>query len=227
MSDRSRRNIVIALLALLLATLACAPNIDLPGRLIPDGAQATAEAAASLASSLAETAVAAATSRGAAAIATVQAAGTPSFGSLQSKIEAIRPDEQGNFTVTITEDEVNEAIRLRQLLGNAEIPAQFQSVTIRFSDGHVILRSNLLQPLPAQLEVAFSPMVVDGEVRFQIASASLAGAQVPQALLNTTQGLVSQLLVQGLANLPADVVIENVSVGQGTMTVEGQRGIGP
>jgi hypothetical protein len=227
MTTQGKRSVLLTLAVLILAALACGPSIDLPRISAPEGIEQTAQAAAAKAANVAQTAVAMATRQGSAAVATVRAVGTPDLGGLQQKIEAIEPDAEGNFSVTITDDEVNEAIRLRQLVGETEIPAQFQQVTIQFTGGEVILRSNLLQPLPAQLEAAFAPRVEDGQVRFDIIRATLAGAQVPQAILNTTEGIVSRLLVEGLANLPADVTIETVSVGEGTLIVGGHRGIGP
>lgn len=227
MTAQGKRSVLLTLAILLLAALACGPSIDLPRISAPEGIEETAEAAVNQAANIAQTAVAVATRQGSAAVATVRAVGTPDVGGLQRKIEAIEPDANGNFSVIITDDEVNEAIRLRQLLGEGEIPAQFQQVTILFTGGNVILRANLLQPLPAQLEAAFAPRVEDGQIRFDIVRATLAGAQVPQVILNTTEGIVSRLLVEGLANLPADVTIETVSVGEGTLNVGGHKGIGP
>ncbi|MDX1614866.1 MAG: LmeA family phospholipid-binding protein [Candidatus Promineifilaceae bacterium] len=212
------RQLVLAIVALALAALACGPlNFG-----AADEARETAEAAAERASQLAGTAVALATREGANALATVQSGSAPDLSGVEEGLDQVVP--RGDFTVTVRDDQINRLIRLNQLPEGVRIPSQFQDVSLRFTDGAVVLRARVLQPLNARLVVSLRPTVVDGQARFEVVEASLAGAEVPQALLNLVQSTVSDLVTKGLANLPADVTLRTISVGEGTLTISGSRG---
>lgn len=208
----------IGLLAL--AGLACGPSV--PD--VPEGAVETVQSAGEQAGQVAETAVALATQEGSTAVETLQASGANvDLGALEEKFSNIQPDENGNFSVTITDTELNEAIQraeeLQTLPGNAPVT---QTVII-FTGGNVVLMGNVSQPIEAQLTVSFRPSVVDGALQFEVVSATLGTLEVPAAVLSSAEATLNSTLGQALNALPSNLTLQSIVMGEGTMTISGTR----
>jgi hypothetical protein len=213
--------IFVLIAILLLAGLACGPGV--PDVTVPDGAIQTVQAAGQQAGSVAETAVALATTEGSSAVATLQAGGAEvDLGPLQDKFESIEPDENGNFSVTITDTELNQALQQAQeaqAAGNSPL----QQPVIVFTGGNVALTANVTQPVEAQLTVAFRPVVEDGVLQFEVVSATLGALQVPTAVLSSAESTLNSTLGQAMNSLPTDVTLLSIEMGEGTMTISGRR----
>ncbi len=209
--------LLIGILALV--ALACGPGV--PN--IPEGAVETVQSAGEQAGAVAETAVALATQEGAAALETVQASGVTDLGALGEKFESIQPDANGNFSVTITDTELNEAIRRSQETAGTAGNSTLQDPVIAFTGGNIVLTGNVTQPIEAVLTVSFRPSVVDGVLQFEVVSATLGSITVPAAVLSTAEGTLNSTLGQAISNIPANLTLQSIVMGEGTMTVSGTR----
>jgi hypothetical protein len=236
--------IVVLLVGLVLLGLACnvgGGSFTPPAVTIPAGAVQTAQAAAGTAvvvagtaaaqgEAVVETAVAAgaletaeavaatAAAQGGAAVATVAAAGTPDLSALREKLEALQPDENGNVTTTITDDEVNQAIQ-----ANEGQSSSLDNAAVTFTSSGIVLAGDVTQPVTARLTVTFVPLVEDGVVRFEITQATLGSVNVPAALLDSAEATLNSTLGDALNNLPGGVQLTGVTMGEGTMVVTARR----
>lgn len=210
---------------LVLAGLACGPNIsDVPEVNIPDGAVETVQAAGEQAGSAAETAVALATQEGSTAIETLQAGGANiDLGALGEKFSNIEPDENGNFTITITDTELNEALQLAEESQAASGSSPVSQPVILFTGGNIVVMGNVTQPIEAQLTVSFKPSVIDGELQFEVVSATLGTLNVPAAVLSSAESTLNSTLGQALNAVPSNLTLQSIEMGEGTMTVSGTR----
>ena len=210
---------------LVLVALACGPSVPE----VPEGAISTAQAAGQQAGNAAETAVALATQEGAAAVGTIQAGGQPvdvDLGPLQDKLESIETDENGNFSVEITDDELNQAIQRSQQAaeenaGVTESPLQQSSVV--FTGGNIVLMANVSSPITAELTVTFRPFISNGVIQFEVVSATLGSLQVPSAILSSAALTLNNSLGQAMNSIPSNLTLQSIEMGEGTMTISGTR----
>lgn len=233
--------LLMALFAL--PALACGPGgIGLPDVQVPEGAAATAEGMARDAATavarvtippgaretVAAVGAAAATgvasaAEGGGVIATLEATDfsvdvTVDAEPLQDKIEEARPDENGNIVITVTDEEINQAIDVRQV-NAADLPFTFQDPSVAFTGESVILTGNLTEPMQAQLVAAFKPLVVDGQVQMDLQSATLRGLPIPAQALAPVEQNLNNALRDMTASLPENYVVREVNLGESTMTI--------
>ncbi|MCK5922542.1 MAG: hypothetical protein KAG66_16495 [Methylococcales bacterium] len=161
--------------------------------------------------------------QGADIIATVQASDLNLDG-LQSIFEAVDVDSDGNFTMVITEAQLNEAVALRQTQAadQGEVPA-VQDLHFTLQDGIVTLQGNILEPIESSLLVAFIPSIVDGGIHFTLVSAQIGGITVPTALVDGAESALNSTIGDAITNLPAGFTITAVTVSQGTLVLTGSR----
>jgi hypothetical protein len=210
--------LLVGLLAL--AGLACGPSV--PD--VPEGAVETAQAAGEQAGNVAETAVALATQEGVTAIETIQAGGQSiDLGPLQDKLESIQPDENGNYTVTITDDELNQAIQRSQEAAEGTTEATLQQAAVVFTGGNIVLTANVTSPITAELTVTFRPFISNGVIQFEVVSATLGSVQVPTAVLSSAALTLNNTLGQAMNSIPSNVTLQSIVMGEGTMTISGTR----
>jgi hypothetical protein len=209
---------------LALAGLACGPNLSgVVEVTVPAGAVETVQAAGQQAGSVAETAVALATQEGSAAIETLQAGGTIDQGPLKDKFENIQTDENGNFSVTVTDTEVNQALQQAQQAEGAPNDLPLQQTVIVFTGGNIVLTGNVTQPVAAQLMVVFRPSVVNGVIQFEVVSATLGTIEVPTVILSSAEATLNSTLGEAMNSIPANFTLQSIVMGEGTMTVSGTR----
>ncbi|MDT8305418.1 MAG: hypothetical protein RRC07_05735 [Anaerolineae bacterium] len=220
---------------LLLATLACGVGgIDLPDVNIPEGAAATAGAAARGAATAAAeagiqetvaaaagTVVSGAEAIGGDAVATLQATDFSTEvvvdgDALRDKVESARPDASGAITVVLTDEELNRAVRV-----NPEADGQpaIEDISVQFTGGNVVLSGALTQPLATNLVATFSAAAVDGELELELERVTVAGLPLPSATLAPVETALNQELQRALQNLPDNYSVSSVVIGEGTMTV--------
>jgi hypothetical protein len=230
---RYQRFIILLFFGMLvLASLACGlpgdpADIIAPALETAEGAAQeagnVAQTAAAQAGDLGGTAAAVATSEGSGLIATVKAVASPSVDTLKEKVANIEPDADGNYRVTIGEEEVNTVLRLRQLLSGDIIGAGIQSQEVGFRDGAIMLTGNILEPIPGRLTVRMRPSVVDGRFQLDIVDASVAGQTAPQQTLEAAEGAINSTIGEALEFLPAGVELREITAVNGELTIIGRK----
>ena len=185
---------------------------------------ATAVAVAGEADSVVATAVA----QGETLAATAQSAAGQIPGvdidALKERFSSAQPDENGNVSVTITDDELNQAIQASQAAAAQTGRAiQIQNAQATLTGGNIILAGNVTEPVTADLSVSFRPSVANGILQFEVVSATVGGVTVPPSLLQSAEATLNSTLGEAMSNLPAQVVLQDVIIGEGTMTVVGSR----
>ena len=228
-----------------LPALACSPGgIGLPDVNVPEGAAATAEGMAREAATavarvtippgaretavafgaVAATRVADASAEGGQALSTLQATDfdvdvTVDADQLQDKIADAQPDENGNITITVTDDEINQAVEIREISGGSDLPATFRDPSVAFTGGNVILTGQMTQPLQAELVAEFQPLIVDGQVQVELQRATVQGLPVPTQALAPVEQNLNNALREMTATLPQNYVVQEINMGEGTMTI--------
>lgn len=229
---------------LMVPVLACGTGgIDLPEVNVPEGAAATAEGMARDAATAvarvtvppgaqetaaavgqsAATAVAEAGEGGGEAVSTLQATNftinvTVNTDQLRQKIASARPDENGNVNITITDEEINQAIELKDEAEGSD-PATFQNPSVAFTGGNVVLTGDVTKPIPAELIASFGPVILDGQAQVDLQSVTLRGLPVPPQLLGSVEQSLNNALREMMSSLPEGYVVQEISVGEGTMTI--------
>jgi hypothetical protein len=222
----SKRLFLFWLTLLLLPALACSltdGTVTLPQATVPAVATTGAEVAAT-AAGVAATAAA----QGGSALATAQASDIPapeaSMAALQEKLAAIQPDENGNFSVTLTDDELNQAIQAQLAAAEqAGAPNNIENMQLAFTGGNAVLTGNVTDPIVAVLTIAFQPLVVDGRLQFEVMSAAIGSIQVPPSLLATAEATLNTTLNEAMANMPNNVVLQDISIAEGSMSLSGRK----
>ena len=142
---------------------------------------------------------------------------------LREKIAAIQPDANGQISITITDAELTQAIRAGQQAAATQGHAiSLQEPQVVFTGGYIILTGNVTDPIAAQMRVVFSPYV-DGVLQFEVVEASLGTIRIPPGVLQTAEGTLNNTLTEALGGLPANFSLQAVTMGEGTMTLVGQR----
>lgn len=218
---------------LLLTSLACGISLGEPAEIIPPAVETAEEAArvagiaaqtaAAQAGDLSGTAAAVATTEGSETIATVIAVATPHVDFLKEKLANIEPDADGNYRATLSEEEVNVVLRLRQLITGDILGAAIQSQEASFNDGSITLSGTILEPLPGQLLVRMRPSVQEGRLQLDIEESSVAGQEAPPQALEAAEQAINGTLGEALENLPAGVQLQEVTVANGELTIAGRK----
>jgi hypothetical protein len=148
----------------------------------------------------------------------------PENSSLRQKFANAQPDANGNISVTITDAELNEAIQMKQAAAAEAGQEQvLQGTMVTFTGGNIVLTGNITSPITAQLTVTFRPYVANGILQFEVVSASIGSLTVPTALLSASEATLNNTLNDAMGNLPANYTLQEVLMGEGTMTINGQR----
>jgi hypothetical protein len=233
---QSKRMFLILVTLLALAALACNFSAALPDvNVSPEEMQQAAATAAAMAGQMGElagTAVAQGDQIAATAlaqsgdiVATIGAATPlPGLDPLRDKFNSVQPDADGNFSVSITQEEFNQSLAAREAAAVAAgNPPQFRNAQVRFEDGQVMLLADLTEPVTAPFTGAFRPLVVDGRLQFELLGATLGPLPVPALVLQTASGLVNNAVAEALVGLPNSVVLQTITVQPGLMIVQGQQ----
>lgn len=229
---------------LVLSSLACnagggsvpnPPVITIPAnvdeqaaQLATTAAQAAATAAASVqgvdvaatAQALAETAVSPNTDLAATAQAGITAVPSDSLQALQTRFADVQLDANGSASVTVTDAELTQAVQAAQAQAtqNGQTIA-LQNLQITFTGGNIILAGDVTNPVQAQLTVTFWPYVQNNVLQFEVVSAQLGQINVPPSLLESSEATLNSTLNQAFNQLPAGIALQNVVMGEGTMTI--------
>lgn len=160
-------------------------------------------------------------------IATVQASDfqLPDMQALRERVSALRPDEDGNISFTIGDAQLTQVIQDHQANAtpDGEMP-KVQNLSVQFINGTILLRGDVTDPVQAQLSVSFWPIVENGGLRFQVASATVGSIAVPAALLQTVEGSLNNTLGEAMTNLPAGITLQAITVSEGNLTIMAHQG---
>lgn len=197
---------------------AAAQNLDV------EGLAATAESVAATAEALSGTVVA----QGGDLAGTAEAAATlippvtVDVSSIRDKIGNLQPDENGNYTLVITEDELNNAIVIGEQ-SEAAGQGSIENTAVNFSNGRIVLSGSVTTPVNAQMMVIFLPVIEAGVLQFEVEGATVGNINVPAYLLANAEGKLNTTLGVAISQLPNNVTLTSVTVTETDMTIIGTR----
>jgi hypothetical protein len=230
--QKMNQPVLLLVILLSLTTLACSFSVDLPWDIgAPDVAisqeqvsgaatrtaiaAATAAALAGQAGQIAATAVV----QGDNLVATAVAESAPNMpDSLEAKLAAIRPDADGNYVVSITDEDLAQFFAA-QGGSFSSGDASIENLRINTLPDAVVLNGDLTSPVALSLTARFRPVVEDGRLRLQAVDASAGIFPVPSSMLSLIETGVNVGLGQALDALPAGVRIQDVQLGDGAITL--------
>jgi hypothetical protein len=211
--------IILILSLLMLSALACGFGAKLAEVDETVSMAETAQAAAQQAGGVVQTVAAEAPDQGSVAVATLQSADAPEIDALREKFSNIQPDVDGNYTVTLTDTELNQVLQLQPTLTDPNAQVQLQNALVSFTGGNIVLNARVVQPLAADLSVTVRPYVLDGELSFDLQQASLGSLPVPGPILSVVEGSLNASLDQALNSVPVGYQLVSVTLGEGTITI--------
>jgi hypothetical protein len=148
-----------------------------------------------------------------------------SLDDLKDLFSSVQLNGDGTATVTLTEEQVNQAAENAGTAGDSQgiDTSEMGDFTIAFSGGYVVLTGEVIFP-PGEIKVVFQPYVENGVVLFSVVEASIGELSAPDPLIQITEVILNQILSSALNNVPAGMGIQSISVGEGTLTVVVSRG---
>ena len=241
--NKKQRNVVLVLGMFMLLTLACRFGAELPwnagGQDVQISAEDVSEAATRAAYAAATAAVltdqagdiaATAVSKGSDIVATAQIFPTPDPGvvvvgasALEQKLANIQPDANGNFTLAVTEGDLNEFVAGQTGGGIQTEALNVENVQIGITSEAVKLTGDVKEPVDLPLTVELRPGLLDGQLHFEIISATAGIFPVPSSMLDLIEATANSELTQVLAGLPANLTLQNVQLGDGVLMIMGQQ----
>lgn len=229
--------VLLLLSLLLLFSLACSLGSNLPFGLGGDGeglsqeeiataATRAAEAAATAAAVADQGSQAAATAAAdsvATAEAELNAAPPPSTGtSLEQKLTNIQPDANGNFSVSITEADLNEFVAGQG--GSIDTESlKAQDIQFNITPEYLQLNGDVTEPIALPLDVRLRPVISGDKLRFELISATAGLFPIPDSMLNVIETVANSELSRALISLPSGVTLQNATLGEGEFTVFGHQ----
>lgn len=205
---------------LMLAGMACNLSLNLPGGSEQPDVEVTGEDVIAAATNI-PTVVA----EGAGALATVEALATRPVAVLDEFLGAvIQPDENGDFTLEVTQPAFNEYLATQEaeaLAAGRTWP--LQNAQVVFADGVVTLTGDVTDPIATTLSADLLVGVENGRLQFDVQSATAGGFPIPTAARDTVASGVNSAIGVALQQLPADIVLEQATVGDGIIVIEGRQ----
>lgn len=143
---------------------------------------------------------------------------------LPERLAAIRPDANGNFSVSVTQAEFNRTIESAIATAAQQGTAvPIQDAQVGFEGAQVVLTGRVTEPLAGDFAATLRPVVADGRLRLEVVNATLSGFPVPQNMLGLVDTNVNQAVDAALRNLPANIVLQSVTIGDGVLTLTGRQ----
>ena len=140
---------------------------------------------------------------------------------VKERIASLKADEEGNFTVTIHEDEINQIIQIQELITDPIPGNPLKNTTVSFQEGVILFTADVYEPLVGQLLVRFSSRVDGRHVRFDVIDASLAGNETPQTVLDAAAATLDGTLGELLSFLPSTLRPREIVIGDGMFVLKG------
>jgi hypothetical protein len=142
---------------------------------------------------------------------------------LQQKLANIQPNANGNFAVAITESDLNEFISGSHNGGFQTDTLSADNVQVKITAEHVELSGDVQEPIALPLIVQLRPTVVNGQLQFELLSASAGILPVPESMLDLIEAGANSELTRALVGLPNGVTVQNVTLSDGLFTIFGQQ----
>ena len=142
---------------------------------------------------------------------------------LEQKLANIQPDANGNFVLVITEADFNEYIAGQTDGGIKTEGFNVENVNIDISGESAKLTGDVKEPLALPLTVEMSPEVQDNRLHFKIISAQAGIFPAPTTMLDLIELTANTALTEALAGLPSNMTLQNVQLGDGTLTITGHQ----
>ncbi|MCB8954361.1 MAG: LmeA family phospholipid-binding protein [Ardenticatenales bacterium] len=143
---------------------------------------------------------------------------------LKARFADVQLDENGTFSVTITDQEWNAALMARQEARiAANDPPATQDIVFTFYPDRIDLTGNVVSPIQGPLTASFRPYIADGTFQFEILAATINDVEVPKPLLDLAAGSVRETITELISSLPDGLQLTDVRLDAGTMTINGQR----
>lgn len=151
--------------------------------------------------------------------ATLQAAGVDRD-YLLAKARSLKPDENGDVHLTITEVELNLVLQARLLFAeqNGEDVA-LQGTSARLTNGTIILNGRVERPVAGDLTIVLQPFVINNDLKMNVVSATLSDYPVPDFLLSQADDTLDETLNSAADQTADSVIVKSVAVGEGYMTI--------
>jgi hypothetical protein len=159
--------------------------------------------------------------QGGEAVEAVTSAGQSTSEAVRERVASLQPDEDGNFTVTIHEDEINKIIKIQELFTDTIPGNPLKNTIVAFSEGVIVFTADVFEPFVGQLVVGFNPYVDEGHVRFEVVDASLGSSETPQSVLDAAAKTLGSTLGEALSFLPGGLRPREIIVTNGTFTLKG------
>jgi len=143
---------------------------------------------------------------------------------LKALVAAVQPNADGSVNLTITDAQLNKAIQAAQAAQQQSDSGKETLISnplVKFSVNGILLTGDITQPVAAQLSVLFTPLVVNGVLQFEVVEASLGGKPIPAPLLKTAEETLNSTLGQAMSNLPPNISLNGIIMGEGTLTITG------
>jgi len=134
--------------------------------------------------------------------------------------EILPTQPPGSSTVTLTEGQLNGFIQQALQYDTSQ---SVRDVQIHFQDGQVEITGTVTQQ-GLQLPLHMTVLVAangEGGLQFKINSAKVGPFSLPQSIQNQVETLLNQNLQNKIRNLTDKIYIDNVSIGNGVITVTG------
>jgi hypothetical protein len=151
----------------------------------------------------------------------VSSAGETTAEVLKERIASLQPDDDGNFTIAIQQDEINKIIKIQELFAGPVPGNPLRNKSVAFQQGFIIFTAEALEPLGGQLLVRFSANVEDDRVRFEVIDASLGENETPQSVLDAAAETLDSTLGEALRHLPPTLKIREIVISDGSFILNG------
>lgn len=127
--------------------------------------------------------------------------------------QGIVPDAQGNFDLTITEEELTSYVALNMK----------ESITdpqILLGDGHIQIYGTIVSPIKAPMAALATMYVDETGLHLAVESVSLGGFPLPATFVDAFAQQVEGLVAA--ARQDEDIEITQVEIGEGELIVSGR-----
>lgn len=134
-------------------------------------------------------------------------------GLLSEQFDSATIDENGNVAVSITEAETNQALQLALEASGSDV---ISNAYIAYTGGTIVFTGDMET---GALRAVIRPYVNNGELNYEIVEATINGKSVPPAAYAAVEETINSTLAQVMGELPENVTLTGVSVGEGVMTI--------
>ena len=144
---------------------------------------------------------------------------------LQSIFSNIQPGEDGSFEVTLTDQQLNLVMQaaLEKAMDSPDAPAMnLTNPQVRFAGGYVVFEADVTKPIEGFLVINFLPLIEGENVQFEVISATIGNINVPANMLGVAETTINDTVEQAMRDMPGEVLLQDVLIGEGTMTVVGK-----